>query len=541
MNFACLYIADFPVQAVVRGEPALRGRAVAVVEPEPPPCRVFALNEAARKAGVESGMSRVEAALLQEVVVRPRSPAAEVSAHAALLDLARSITPRFEDVAADTVVLDLGGLEALLGPAAQVAHRIAGQARELGIDAHIALAPHPDAARLAARGFAGITLLKEGEEADRLGSLPVETLEPSPEMQEALARWGIHTCGALAALPSAELAERLGQEGVRLQTLARGGALRALVPAEEPLHFEEAMDLEYPVAEIEPLAFILGRLLHPLCARLAARGRATQELRLVLDVEGGHEDRQVEEGNFENRNSETRTTAAHSTTQESRFLRLPVPMRDPRLLLKLWLFDLEAHPPSAPVVKVALTAEPARPRVAQGDLFLPRAPDPQKLELTLARLRSVVGEGKAGSPELLDTYRPDAFRIRKFTEEIEARKSKLGPLKTRSHELRFSILESRVPRLTLRLFRPPLAALVEVQDGRLVRLEGRVRGRVLWASGPWHTSGDWWTGRSWDCAAWDVELLVPRARSVARAESVRCYRLCRDLTDGQWFVGGFYD
>jgi len=555
MNFACLYIADFPVQAVVRGEPALRGRAVTLVEPEPPPCRVFALNKAARQAGVEIGMSRVEAALLPEVAVRPRSPAAEASAHAALLDLARSFTPRFEDVAADTVVLDLGGLEALLGPAAQVACRLAAQARELGLEARVALAPHPDAARLAARGFAGITLIGEGEEADRLGSLPVETLDPSPEMQETLARWGIHTCGALAALPSAALAERLGQEGVRLQTLARGGALRALVPAEEPLHFEEAIDLEYPVGEIEPLAFILSRLLHPLCARLAARGRATQELRLALDVDV-HEDRQVEEGNWkvENRNSKIEIRSPESglfSNPESRLLRLPVPTCDPRLLLKLWLFDLEAHPPSAPVFKVALTAEPARPRVAQGDLFLPRAPDPQKLELTLARLRGVVGEGKAGSPELLDTHRPDAFRMRKFVgtddakvegrkSKVESRKSKTSPSKTHPG-FRLSNFDCRTSRLTLRLFRPPLAARVEVRDGRLVRVEGRVRGRVLWASGPWRTSGDWWTGRPWNCAAWDVELLVPRARSVARAESVRCYRLCRDLTDGQWFVGGFYD
>jgi protein ImuB len=563
MNFACLYLADFPVQAVVRGEPELHGRAVAVMEPEPPPFRVFALNEAARTAGAENGMSRVEVALLQEVEVRRRSPAAEVSAHAALLDLARSFSPRFEDVAADTVVLDLGGLETLLGSAAKVAQGLAARARELGMDANLALAPNPDAARLAARGFAGITLIGEDEEADRLGGLPVEVLDPSLEMQETLARWGIRTFRALAALPAAELSERLGQEGVRLQTLARGGALRALVPAEEPLHFEEAMDLEYPVAEIEPLAFILSRLLNQLCVRLGARGRATQELRLALALEGGHENRI--------RNPEIRSQKPETNPKsnpESRTLRLPVPTRDSKLLLKLWLFDLEARPPSAPVLKVAITAEPTRPRVAQGDLFLPRAPDPQKLGLTLARLKGVVGEGKTGSPELLDTNRPDAFRMQSFAEvgntvfesrksKAASRNSKFGRPETGSHDFRSSIFDLRTSKLTFRLFRPPLAASVEVQDGRLVRLESRhLRGRVVWASGPWHTSGDWWTGRPWDCEEWDVEVsvvsgqwsVVSGSRSISGIESrksrvkrIHLYRIYRDLRDGLWFVSGLYD
>src|SRR5580698_5166585 len=64
------------------------------------------------------------------------------------------------------------------------------------------------------------------------------------------------------------------------------------------------MDLEDPVAELEPLAFILGRLLNQLCARLSARGRAAQELRLAVEVESGHEDRQVgENSKFKIRNS----------------------------------------------------------------------------------------------------------------------------------------------------------------------------------------------------------------------------------------------
>ena len=455
MNFACLYIATFPVQAVVRLEPELRGRAVIIVEPEPPPSRVFALNEAARKTGAECDMSQVEAAGFKGVEVRRRSHAAEASAHAALLDLARSFSPRFEDVTVDTVVLDLAGLEALRGTAGEVAQQLAARAQKLGLDANVALASNPDAARMAARGWAGITLVGEGQEENRLSELSIKVLAPPLEMQKTLERWGIHTFGALAALPDAELSERLGQEGIQLQRLARGGALRALVPTEEPLHFEEAMDLDYPVAEIEPLAFILGRLLNQLCARLAARGRATQELGLVLGVDASGDESAEEspKSKVESQRSKVESSAtfnfqpltfnffeSRTPSPESRALRLPVPTQDSRLLLKLWLLELKAHPPAAPVLKVAITAEPVWPRVAQGDLFLPRAPDPQKLELTLARLRGVVGEDKAGSPELLDTHRPDAFRMRKFEiRSAEPAKSRRSKVKGRR-----STIEARV-------------------------------------------------------------------------------------------------
>jgi protein ImuB len=642
-TFACLYIAAFPVQAMVRLEPELRGRAVIIVEPEPPPSRVFALNEAARKAGAECGMSQVEAAGFKGVEVRRRSHAAEVSAHAALLDLARSFSPRFEDVAVDTVVLDLAGLEALLGTAEEIAQQLVERARKLGFDANVALAPNPDAARLAAHGWAGITLIGEGEEANRLSELPVEVLAPPLELQETLERWGIRTFGALAALPAAELSERLGQEGIRLQRLARGGALRALIPAEEPLHFEEAIDLDYPVAEIEPLAFILGRLLNQLCARLAARGRATQELRLVLgvDASGDEPAEESQKSKVESRGSKVEGSATfnfrpstfnffepRTPSPESRTLRLPVPTQDARLLLKLWLLELEAHPPSAPVLKVAITAEPTWSRVAQGDLFLPRAPDPQKLELTLARLKGVVDEDKAGSPELLDTHRPDAFRMQKFgilsaeptksrRSKVEGRRSKVGA--TITFDFQGSTFNCRTPNpeprtpILLRLFRPPLAASVGVEAGHPVRVDSDyVCGRVVSVAGPWRTSGGWWTDDPWEHDEWDVAIAVGSRRlsvvkqgavnltasqmachaerseaslhfvsqayekcrdsslalrmtglqiwattsdamcscppSVEKVESrrfkvdrVRCYRLYRDLANGQWFLGGLYD
>ncbi len=128
-------------------------------------------------------------------------------------------------------------------------------------------------------------MIQPGEESQRLGLLPVHVLLASPETLETLDRWGIRTCAALAALPLLDLSERLGQEGVRLHELARGASVRSLVLAQTTLRFEEEMELEDSVEELEPLSFILGRLLDQLCARLNARSLAANSIRVRFQLD----------------------------------------------------------------------------------------------------------------------------------------------------------------------------------------------------------------------------------------------------------------
>jgi len=291
MFFAAIYVPDFLVEAVVRAEPRLYGSKVAIVEGTPPLVKVVAANSKARAAGIETGMAKAEAEAMSGLALRPRSPALEATAHVALLECAQAFSPRVEETAADTLLLDLAGLEPLLGPPQKMAPELARRARELGFEARIAVAANPDAAVHAARGFPGVTFIPAGREAATLGPLPLEVLFPDPHAEaaqqqlETFDRWGVRTFRALAALPSVALAERLGPEGLRLQRLARGAASRPLVPVEEPLDFEESVELEHPVALLEPLAFLLNRMLERLCARLAARALALNELTLTCKLE----------------------------------------------------------------------------------------------------------------------------------------------------------------------------------------------------------------------------------------------------------------
>src|SRR6202158_1201165 len=286
--FACIFVLDVPVEALLRAEPDWRAQAVDVLEGKAPLQTVFALNEQARHAGVSTGMTKLQVEACSDLVLRPRSLLQEAAAHAALLDCAQSFSPRVEDAGCDTVLLDLAGLEPLFGPLPKIAREVARRASELGLEANVAVASNPDTAALAAHGFSGVIVIPPGKEAEQLGNLPLEVLfTGSHDLQtlEILQRWGIRNLRALAVLPEIALSERLGQEGIHLQQLARGCSSRTLVPVEPPLVFEEAIELEYPLVLLEPLAFLLARLLDQLCARLGARALATQELNLDLTLE----------------------------------------------------------------------------------------------------------------------------------------------------------------------------------------------------------------------------------------------------------------
>ena len=539
MPFACIFVPDFSVEAVLRAEPELRSQAVAVLAGKPPLQKVFSGNEEARRAGVEPGMTKLQVEACAGMVLRPRSDLQETAAHAALLDCAQSFSPRVEDACSDTILLDLSGLQPLFGSLPKITRDIARRSSELGLEANVAVSSNPDTSVIAARGFCGVTVIPEGRESEELGTLPVEVLfrksDSDPEADQfldTLGRWGIRNLRALAALPTVALSERLGQKGVHLQQLARGATFRTLVPVQAPLIFEEAVELEHPLMLLEPLAFLLGRLLDQLCARLSARALATQELRLRLEL-----DHSCQSDNFAD--EYPRRTESFSPQPQHTFvrtLRLPVPLLDPRTFLKLLQLDLKAHPPGAPILKIHLSAEPSRPRAAQGGLFLPPSPEPEKLELTVAKIAGIVGEDKVGSLRLLDSYRTERFRMQQFV--MSDSKKTSSPLPKHSGEEHHN--ESPHKLVTaLRIFRPALQATVTLRDGKPVHVLARkeitrnINGEVLWAAGPWRSSGDWWEQEGWARDEWDI--------AVQQESGITLYRLVRDLFSAQWLLEGSYD
>jgi protein ImuB len=547
MAFASVHIPCFQVQAVVRADPTLRGRPAALMDGTSPLWNVVAANPAALQAGIQLGMAKTQVEQFVSIEIRHRSRMQEKSTHAALMDLGWSVSPRVEDTAPDTVVLDLDGLGSLFGSAESIANELIRRASELGLSASVAIASNIEAAILAARGFPGITAIPEDGEAEYLGALPVETLPASVEIIETLERWGIRTCKALAALPVPELSERLGQEGVRLHELARGASLRPLVLAEPGICFEEEMALEDSIEELEPLAFILGRLLDQLCARLRARLLAANAIRSRFDLDNASENDFQRPHERRPLNKTVRRKGASEAKIYEKVLTLPMPMRDSKMLLKLLRLQLESDPPQSPILKVALAADPAPARATQKGLFVPSSPDPEKLELTIARLANVVGNANIGSAEVVDTHRSGEFRMSRFSPSA-ASEGRKGRQKAASPT------RPRKPSTTFRIFRPALPARVHVREGRPVRLSFRgVRGDVVTASGPWRSSGDWWREDAWQHDEWDLEIrfdaftdsVSERSEKDGHARSRRdrqtVYRVHYDSILQSWFVQGVYD
>jgi protein ImuB len=569
MLFACIHVPDFPVQASLCAAPAagisFRANLIAVLDGPESLLKVFSCNEQARRAGIAVGMTKIQAEACPGVTLRKRIVEQEEAAQAALLECAYSFSPRVESTCQGSIIVDLSGAERLLGSRQEIGQKLATRAAAHGFTGNVGIAANTDTALHAARGFTGITVIAAGEEAQRLAGLPVEVLEPSPEMLDTLESWGIRDFQALAALPAVPLTQRLGQPGLHLQRLARGEVRRELVPAESPPSFQETAELEEAVDLLEPLGFILNRLLDELLERLRTRSLATDQVHVDLELEV-HADRQLQAENPPD------ATVIAVAPLHQRVLKLPVPTQDAKLLLKLLQLDLAAHPPQAPVKKITVEAFPARVRPAQAGLFQPLAPEPAKLEVTLARLRAAVGEKdeqarqRVGFPMVMDSHRPDSFQVLLLSAESNPAGSK-----SKSHHETTCCLPA--PQLVMRWFRPPLAAWVECNTtsttetttpesqnqafwGPRARRHGEiklteqsrgavpttvifngVKAFVIQASGPWRGSGAWWDhAGQWQREEWDVHL-----RFINCNDAFGLYRIFRDLQSEQWFVEGMYD
>jgi len=414
----------------------------------------------------------------------PRS----LPSQSALLDLAREFTPRVEARGPTPVLLDLFGLGRVWPTPQVLGQAILEAAQGRRIEAQVALAWSRATALVLARGRPGLTIVSPGKEAEALAPLPLALLDLGLEHGELFARWGLRTIGDLARLPAAGLTERLGPEGPRLRRLARGEDDGLFVPTAAPVAFEMALELDWPVDGLEPLSFLLARVLEPLCAGLVARGRRAATLTVDLGLVDGSTHR--------------------------RALRPAAPSGEPRTWRTLVLLDLEAHPPRDAVQAITARAEPTPARSVQFSLLDPAQPSPERLAETMARLHSWTAGGRGGVAALLDTHRPGAFAVGTFAP---------GPVTPRA-------AAPGSPRVALRAFRPPRPARVAVRDGApdFVAATG-VRGAVVAHAGPWRASGDWWDV-AWSREEWDVALLGGGV-----------YRIFRDRLRETWFVEGELD
>jgi hypothetical protein len=495
----------------------------------------------------------------------------------ALLDVARQFTPRFEQIG-NVVLLDASGLSRLFGTAQELGDHLRdavaqlsgtaacpeqdarGDSPEHRVEGRIALASTQTAATLLALGCPGLTVVMPGKEAIALAPLGVGVLDqferltesapsrpqdlktsrppetsgwhhprsthqasrgkksaPENRLLEILTKWGIRTLGALTALSGPEIHERLGERGAQWQSLARGLDARPMVPWVDDVPFEAALELEWPIEGLEPLSFVLARLLEPLAERLERADRGAAVLYTSLRLT--------------------------SRTVFTRTLQLPSAMCDPKTLRTLILLDLESHPPNAPIDIVRVCIEPTPARVLQWTLLERAQPAPEQVTTLTARLSALMGEGHVGSPVLVDTWKPGAFEMKEFRTGT-GEPNRTSPVTATGDDAPM--------KAALRRFRFPIPTRVVISEGRPVRVQtdrqGFSSGAITQAAGPWRTSGNWWeTGQqanglagqqagqqagkqAWDRDEWDVAMTDGTV-----------YRLVVEREVGQWFLEGVID
>jgi len=299
--------------------------------------------------------------------------------------------------------------------------------------------------------------------------------------------WGIHTVGEFAALEKQDVAARLGPIGLELWERATGKTTRLLRLVAAPESFAEAFEFENEIETVEPLLFMLRRFLQQIALRLDALYLVASELRLEI------------------RFSDKRS-------YEHQF-KIPEPTNQVEVLFRMLHTHLENFTSDAPINAVALKAEATKRAFQQFNLFETALRDPARLSETLARLAGLFGPARVGTPVLEDTHRPDAFRMEPFAWQLPKTSEEGAPL----------------PACALRRFRAPAPATMLVKKRTPAHLRSaKIQGAVKTRKGPYNASGNWWDGKAWDRAEWDVEL----------ENGVLCQ--CH-ASGGQWELDGLYD
>jgi protein ImuB len=534
MRVACVYVPQLALQSALRRNPEAAESGVALLEtagasgevglrPTEPigggsePVRGFRsrsskprvteLDGRAREAGVRPGMTAAQAAAVCPGLRLLTATAADREAGgAALADVGFAFAPRVERDG-ERIFFDTSDL-ARLYPYGETAivQAVAAAAARLGLGARVAIAPSKGVARVAARAREQAVV-----PADRAGTraflapLPVELVTAEPALRAAFRRWGTRTAGAVARLPAAAVALRLGGSGADVARLCRGEDDEPFVPQLPPDALEEAIELDYPVYELEPLAFVLRGLIDRALARLAARSLACAglTLRLALDPRG----------------------------LDVRTVPIAAPTREAKTLLELVRLDLARRPPDAAVVGARIVAIPARVRATQLDILRPTGPAPDKLAATLARLAALVGPENVGAPATVDTWREEAIDVKGYAGPSAPAPA---PANDPTHGARLSI----------RRRRPPEEIEVLMGPRGPTALRGKeTTARVLVAAGPYRLSGEWWRAAPGARDESDDDAPAGWAREYwdVHASDGAVYRLHRDARDGRFYLDGYYD
>lgn len=475
--FAAFHLPAFPMAAVLRARPTLAAQPCAIMgngegkrERDQANLPLLAINHAAQIAGLASGWP-LNRALVRcpDLLICPREYEQETDLSEELLSLAESVSADCERTAADLVIVDLAQVP-------ETRRRTLGVLEMLDVEVWRATAATPDLAHFAVlHGDAGSKLLTP----DDIASLPIASLEHVAEGETFLLLldlWGLNTLGDFLRLPRQALAERLGPRAGHWHDVLHGKTCRLLKLHRAPASFAQSYEFEEAIGTLEPLIFVLKRLLHTLAGKLAFRHLAAGSLSLTIALESGD--------------------------IWQRDVRLPEPLTDGNDMLCPLQTLLDALRLNSAIKGVKLDAEVARPIAAQREWYGRQLPQPERWSETLARLEALVGSDRVGIPAPSVDHRPDHFLLHR------------APTGTTESPVTMMKEEARLPACSvpMRRYRPPVPVKVAAEmSGRVpvphALLTGPEAGAIVDFHGPYARSGHWWeSSTAWQRLEWDIQL-----------------------------------
>ena len=286
---AAIVIPGFDLRATLRSRPGLAIAPATLAPLQGKEPLLGSITAAAAVKGVRPGMRLSEAlATCPELALVDQDPAGVEQEWEQVLRRLENAGFAVEPAEAGTVYFETQGVERLYGglePALKRALAAVGPGWE----------PRAGAAerRFAALAAAGVAwpgqalIVSDDRTRKFLAPLPLTLLPLERDRYEELEELGIRTIGQLAGLPGDAVAERLGPDGRRAWSLARGerdGRIAPRRPAEllyETLEFPEAVGNELTLRR--GLAVLVERLL----ARPERAGRPPRKLALWARLPGG--------------------------------------------------------------------------------------------------------------------------------------------------------------------------------------------------------------------------------------------------------------
>jgi len=286
---ACLAIPGFELRAALRERPRLALEPAALA-PEPgSEALIGSITATAETAGVRPGMRLGEAlATCPSLQLVDPDPAAAEEAWEGIVRALEDAGFSVDSAAPGCEYFETGGVERLYGglePALKRALTAAGA----GWDARVGAATRKFTA-LAAANIARsgqVLVVSDDRTREFLAPLPVSLLPLDAQRQEELKELGVKRLGELAGLPGGAVAERLGPDGRRAWSLARGGSKRRVRGRRPAAELFETLEFPEAVGNELTLRRSLGVLVDRLLSRPERGGRALRKVALAGRLVGG--------------------------------------------------------------------------------------------------------------------------------------------------------------------------------------------------------------------------------------------------------------